>query len=84
MNIYKPTGKRLESFPQWVDRLIKENEKLLEKIKEYEDRDRIMRGTGDGQEASAKDQGECPFCDFVDKKGEHDSVHEGWGACPEE
>ena len=33
MNIYKPTGKKIESFPMWVDRLIKENQKLLEAVK---------------------------------------------------
>ena len=32
MNVYKATGERLESWPQWVNRLIKENEKLREEI----------------------------------------------------
>ena len=32
MNLYSPTGKKLESWPQWVTRLINENNKLREKI----------------------------------------------------
>jgi cell division protein FtsB len=32
MNIYKPTGKTLESWPQWVSRLIKVNQELREEI----------------------------------------------------
>ena len=32
MNVYKPTGEKLESWPQWVNRLIKENNKLREEI----------------------------------------------------
>ena len=34
MNIYTPTGKRAETWPQWVTRLIKENNKLREEIAE--------------------------------------------------
>lgn len=34
MNIYKPTGKKVESWPQWVARLIKVNEELREEIAE--------------------------------------------------
>jgi len=34
MNLYKPTGKRLESWPQWVARLIKVNQELREEIEE--------------------------------------------------
>ena len=32
MNIYKSTGKSLESWPQWVNRLIKVNQELREEI----------------------------------------------------
>jgi hypothetical protein len=32
MNIYKPTGKTLEGWPQWVSRLIKVNQELREEI----------------------------------------------------
>ena len=32
MNIYKSTGKSLESWPQWVSRLIKVNQELREEI----------------------------------------------------
>ena len=28
MNLYTPTGKKLENWPQWVDRLTKENQEL--------------------------------------------------------
>ena len=28
MNIYRPTGKKVESWPQWVKRLEDENKKL--------------------------------------------------------
>jgi regulator of replication initiation timing len=34
MNLYKPTGEKLESWPQWVARLIKENQELREEIAE--------------------------------------------------
>ena len=55
MNIWSPTGKKLKSFPQWVDQLLKENGKLLRKLKEYEDRERVERGTGTGSEAFSED-----------------------------
>ena len=32
MNVYKATGKSLESWPQWVSRLIKVNQELREEI----------------------------------------------------
>ena len=75
MNIYKPTGKKIESFPMWVDRLIKENQKLLEKLRKYEDRERTMHGTGTGQEGGKGTTDKCPYCEFVDEGGKHDSVH---------
>jgi regulator of replication initiation timing len=28
MNVYEPTGKKVESWPEWVKRLSEENEKL--------------------------------------------------------
>lgn len=60
MNIWTPTGKKLESFPQWVGRLMEENEKLLKKLKEYEDRERAESGTGAGAEAPNKtEKGGC-------------------------
>ena len=34
MNIYKPTGEKVESWPQWVTRLIKVNQELREEIAE--------------------------------------------------
>lgn len=34
MNVYKPTGERLENWPQWVARLIKVNQELREEIAE--------------------------------------------------
>ena len=34
MNVYKPTGDRLENWPQWVARLIKVNQELREEIEE--------------------------------------------------
>ena len=43
MNVYKPTGKKVESWPQWVGRLSeenlhlkKENDKLKQQIKDLE------------------------------------------------
>jgi predicted RNase H-like nuclease (RuvC/YqgF family) len=36
MNIYKPTGKKLENWPQLVDRLTKENHDLQRRIRELE------------------------------------------------
>ena len=32
MNIYSSTGKKLESWPQWVARLLKVNQELREEI----------------------------------------------------
>ena len=32
MNVYKPTGEKMESWPQWVSRLIKVNQELREEI----------------------------------------------------
>ena len=37
MNIYEPTGKKIESWPQWVGRLVKENEKLLLRNRKLEE-----------------------------------------------
>ena len=34
MNVYTPTGKKLESWPQWVTRLLKVNQELREEIAE--------------------------------------------------
>ena len=28
MNLYTPTGKKLENWPQWVERLTRENQEL--------------------------------------------------------
>jgi len=37
MNIYESTGKKIESWPQWVGRLVKENEKLLLRNRKLEE-----------------------------------------------
>ena len=34
MNVYTPTGKKLESWPMWVTRLLKVNQELREEIAE--------------------------------------------------
>jgi len=34
MNVHKPTGERLESWPMWVARLLKVNQELREEIAE--------------------------------------------------
>jgi|TARA_R100000005_G_C4801220_1_gene92732 hypothetical protein len=36
MNIYEPTGKKMESWPQWVQRLSNENIILKRRIAELE------------------------------------------------
>lgn len=36
MNLYAPTGKKLENWPQWVERLCKENQELRRRIRELE------------------------------------------------
>ena len=36
MNLYTPTGKKLENWPQWVERLTRENLELKRKIQELE------------------------------------------------
>ena len=56
MNIWKSTGQKNLPFPQWVERLAKENQELLQKLKKYEDRERAKRGTGAGKEAPNTDE----------------------------
>jgi predicted RNase H-like nuclease (RuvC/YqgF family) len=34
MNVYSPTGKKIENWPQWVQRLVDENKKLYDRINE--------------------------------------------------
>lgn len=36
MNLYAPTGKKLESWPQWVERLCRENIVLKRRVAELE------------------------------------------------
>lgn len=36
MNLYAPTGKKLESWPQWVERLTRENIVLKRRVAELE------------------------------------------------
>jgi hypothetical protein len=36
MNVYAPTGKKLESWPQWVKRLSNENIVLRRRVAELE------------------------------------------------
>ena len=36
MNIYKPTGEKVENWPQWVKRLINENIVLRRRVVELE------------------------------------------------
>lgn len=84
MNIYTPTGKKLLSYPQWVDQLIKENQKLLEKIRIYEERESTERGTGDGQKDTESITDGCPICRFVDEGIKSDRLHSGRGARIEE
>jgi len=83
MNIWKPTGEKLESFPNMVARLIEENKKLLEKVRDYEERDRVVRRTGDGEKNDQGDSEGCPLCKFVDETWESDSLHSGGRTCPE-
>lgn len=37
MNIYMPTGEKLENWPQWVDRLTKENLELKKKLERLDE-----------------------------------------------
>ena len=37
MNLYKSTGKKMEGWPQWVDRLIREKRKLVLRNEELEE-----------------------------------------------
>ena len=73
----------MESFPNMVVRLIEENKKLTERVREYEERDRIKRGAGDGSEDDQGNEDECPICRFVDETWESDRLHSGGGTCPE-
>ena len=36
MNVYKPTGEKMESWPQWVQRLSNENIVLKRRVAELE------------------------------------------------
>lgn len=36
MNVYEPTGKKIESWPQWVGRLTEENEQLKKTLQKLE------------------------------------------------
>lgn len=36
MNIYKPTGEKVENWPQWVKRVSDQNAELLTTIAEHE------------------------------------------------
>jgi len=36
MNLYEPTGKKMESWPQWVGRLSEENLELKKKVEQLE------------------------------------------------
>lgn len=56
MNIWKSTGEKNLPFPQWVERLAKENQELLQKLKKYEDRERVEQGAGSGKKAPDTDE----------------------------
>jgi len=36
MNIYKPTGEKVENWPQWVKRVSEQNTELLATIADHE------------------------------------------------
>jgi len=36
MNVYKPTGEKMESWPQWVGRLSEDNLELKKKVEKLE------------------------------------------------
>jgi|TARA_R100000479_G_scaffold174101_1_gene121627 predicted RNase H-like nuclease (RuvC/YqgF family) len=36
MNVYSPTGKKIENWPLWVKRLSEENQELRRKVMELE------------------------------------------------
>jgi predicted RNase H-like nuclease (RuvC/YqgF family) len=36
VNVYKPTGEKLENWPQWVDRLSEENLELKKRVDQLE------------------------------------------------
>ena len=38
MNIYKPTGEKVENWPQWVKRVTNENVELKRRIAELEEK----------------------------------------------
>jgi len=42
MNTYEEEGKKVESLPQWVNRLVEENKRLLEKLREYEEAEKCL------------------------------------------
>ncbi len=43
MNVYAPTGKKLENWPQWVERLTEENLELKEKVERLERENRELK-----------------------------------------
>ena len=36
MNVYKPTGEKMESWPQWVGRLSEDNLELKKRVEQLE------------------------------------------------
>jgi len=36
MNVYKPTGEKMESWPQWVSRLSEDNLELKKRVEQLE------------------------------------------------
>ena len=43
MNVYKPTGEKMENWPQWVTRLSNENIVLKRRVAELEKENRELK-----------------------------------------
>jgi len=42
MNIYEEDAKRVQSLPEWVNRLVEENKRLRERIRELEEAEKCV------------------------------------------
>jgi predicted RNase H-like nuclease (RuvC/YqgF family) len=43
MNMYEPTGKKIEGWPQWVGRLSEENLELKKRVEQLEKENRELK-----------------------------------------
>jgi predicted RNase H-like nuclease (RuvC/YqgF family) len=60
MNVYEPTGKKIENWPQWVGRLSEENLELKKKVEQLE-----------RENAELKKRCYALICEVIEAKASH-------------